>query len=166
MTPWTAAHQAPPSMGFSRQEYSRQPLKPQQIIIQTNTYSRDLLPMTLLRMRAAGSHFVRLLCINIHVDLKISGHSYLCLYIYVCVCVCVLRAGGDDPQARLRMDPKTLEAAAQDSLRVSVTRRDWLLREKQQLQVSRWRLFMKQDSSFLTHVSQMQQSESLLKYSP
>uniref|UniRef100_A0A4W2GRC7 DISC1 scaffold protein n=1 Tax=Bos indicus x Bos taurus TaxID=30522 RepID=A0A4W2GRC7_BOBOX len=45
------------------------------------------------------------------------------------------RAGGDDPQARLRMDPKTLEAAAQDSLRVSITRRDWLLREKQQLQV-------------------------------
>uniref|UniRef100_A0AAA9TD50 DISC1 scaffold protein n=2 Tax=Bos TaxID=9903 RepID=A0AAA9TD50_BOVIN len=44
------------------------------------------------------------------------------------------RAGGDDPQARLRMDPKTLEAAAQDSLRVSITRRDWLLREKQQLQ--------------------------------
>ena len=55
----------------------------------------------------------------------------------MCVCVCVLRAGGDDPQARLRMDPKTLEAAAQDSLRVSITRRDWLLREKQQLQVSR-----------------------------
>ncbi|KAI4529477.1 hypothetical protein MG293_020725 [Ovis ammon polii] len=44
------------------------------------------------------------------------------------------RAGSDDPQARLRMDPKTLEAAAQDSLRVSITRRDWLLREKQQLQ--------------------------------
>ena len=88
MTPWTAAHQAPPSMGFSRQEYSRQLLKPQQIIIQTNTYTRDLFPMTLLRMRAAGSHFVRLLCINIHVDLKISGHSYLCLYIYMCVCVC------------------------------------------------------------------------------
>ena len=53
------------------------------------------------------------------------------------MCVCLLRAGGDDPQARLRIDPKTLEATAQDSLRVSVTRRDWLLREKQQLQVSR-----------------------------
>ncbi|KAB0347796.1 hypothetical protein FD754_012653 [Muntiacus muntjak] len=44
------------------------------------------------------------------------------------------RAGGDDPQARLRMDPQMSEAAAQDSLRVSITRRDWLLQEKQQLQ--------------------------------
>ncbi|XP_043333062.1 disrupted in schizophrenia 1 protein isoform X5 [Cervus canadensis] len=44
------------------------------------------------------------------------------------------RAGGDDPQARLRMDPQMSEASAQDSLRVSITRRDWLLQEKQQLQ--------------------------------
>ena len=33
-TPWTAAHQAPPSMGFSRQEYwSGLPLPPLEIFL-------------------------------------------------------------------------------------------------------------------------------------
>ncbi|XP_057386609.1 disrupted in schizophrenia 1 protein isoform X2 [Balaenoptera acutorostrata] len=44
------------------------------------------------------------------------------------------RAGSDDTQAQLRMEPKMLEPTAQDNLLVSITRRDWLLQEKQQLQ--------------------------------
>ncbi|XP_058908825.2 disrupted in schizophrenia 1 protein isoform X2 [Kogia breviceps] len=44
------------------------------------------------------------------------------------------RAGSDDTQAQLRMEPKTSEPTAQDNLLVSVTRRDRLLQEKQQLQ--------------------------------
>ncbi|XP_064343940.1 translin-associated protein X isoform X1 [Camelus dromedarius] len=44
------------------------------------------------------------------------------------------RAGGDDSQAQLRVEAKTVEPTTQDNLRVSVTRRDWLLQEKQQLQ--------------------------------
>ncbi|XP_057592498.1 disrupted in schizophrenia 1 protein [Hippopotamus amphibius kiboko] len=44
------------------------------------------------------------------------------------------RAGGDDTQTWLRVEPKMLEPTAQDSLCVSITRRDWLLQEKQQLQ--------------------------------
>ena len=37
-TPWTAAHQAPPSMGFSRQEYwSGVPL-PSHLLIQSDSY--------------------------------------------------------------------------------------------------------------------------------
>ncbi|VCW81184.1 unnamed protein product, partial [Gulo gulo] len=43
-------------------------------------------------------------------------------------------ACGEDPHAPPRGEPKLLEPSAQDSLRVSVTRRDWLLQEKQQLQ--------------------------------
>ncbi|XP_027452656.2 disrupted in schizophrenia 1 protein [Zalophus californianus] len=43
-------------------------------------------------------------------------------------------AGGDDPHAPPRMEPKLLEPTAQDTLHVSITRRDWLLQEKQQLQ--------------------------------
>ncbi|XP_032169835.1 disrupted in schizophrenia 1 protein isoform X2 [Mustela erminea] len=43
-------------------------------------------------------------------------------------------ACGEDPHALPRGEPKLLEPSAQDSLRVSVTRRDWLLQEKQQLQ--------------------------------
>ena len=40
-TPWTAAHQAPPSMGFSRQEYwSGVPLpSPQNVLYTLNLYS-------------------------------------------------------------------------------------------------------------------------------
>uniref|UniRef100_A0A8C5UXS6 DISC1 scaffold protein n=1 Tax=Microcebus murinus TaxID=30608 RepID=A0A8C5UXS6_MICMU len=44
------------------------------------------------------------------------------------------QASSDDSQAPLRMEPWPLEPSAQDNLRVSVTRRDWLLQEKQQLQ--------------------------------
>ncbi|KAL0609170.1 Disrupted in schizophrenia 1 protein, partial [Plecturocebus cupreus] len=47
----------------------------------------------------------------------------------------ILRAGGDDTEAPLRMEPRLLEPATQDNLHVSITRRDWLLQEKQQLQV-------------------------------
>uniref|UniRef100_A0A452TJY3 DISC1 scaffold protein n=1 Tax=Ursus maritimus TaxID=29073 RepID=A0A452TJY3_URSMA len=43
-------------------------------------------------------------------------------------------ACSDDPHAPPRIEPKLLEATAQDTLRVSITRRDWLLQEKQQLQ--------------------------------
>ncbi|EPY81941.1 hypothetical protein CB1_000692012 [Camelus ferus] len=46
----------------------------------------------------------------------------------------LLQAGGDDSQAQLRVEAKTVEPTTQDNLRVSVTRRDWLLQEKQQLQ--------------------------------
>uniref|UniRef100_A0A8C9CAI1 DISC1 scaffold protein n=1 Tax=Phocoena sinus TaxID=42100 RepID=A0A8C9CAI1_PHOSS len=44
------------------------------------------------------------------------------------------RASSDDTQAELRTEPKMLEPTAQDNLLVSITRRDWLLQEKQQLQ--------------------------------
>uniref|UniRef100_A0A2K5RW44 DISC1 scaffold protein n=1 Tax=Cebus imitator TaxID=2715852 RepID=A0A2K5RW44_CEBIM len=44
------------------------------------------------------------------------------------------QASGDDTQAPLRMEPRLLEPTAQDNLHVSITRRDWLLQEKQQLQ--------------------------------
>ncbi|XP_069340786.1 disrupted in schizophrenia 1 protein isoform X2 [Eulemur rufifrons] len=44
------------------------------------------------------------------------------------------QASSDDSQAPLRMEPWPLEPTAQDNLRVSITRRDWLLQEKQQLQ--------------------------------
>ncbi|XP_067567195.1 disrupted in schizophrenia 1 protein isoform X2 [Pseudorca crassidens] len=44
------------------------------------------------------------------------------------------RAGSDDTQAQLRTELKMLEPTAQDNLLVSITRRDWLLQEKQQLQ--------------------------------
>ncbi|XP_032955788.1 disrupted in schizophrenia 1 protein isoform X2 [Rhinolophus ferrumequinum] len=44
------------------------------------------------------------------------------------------QAGGDDTQAPLRLEPKTLEPSAQDNLCVSISRWDWLLQEKQQLQ--------------------------------
>ncbi|XP_032286311.1 disrupted in schizophrenia 1 protein [Phoca vitulina] len=43
-------------------------------------------------------------------------------------------ACGDDPHAPPRMEPKLMEPTAQDTLHVSITRRDWLLQEKQQLQ--------------------------------
>ncbi|KAF0870449.1 DISC1 protein, partial [Crocuta crocuta] len=43
-------------------------------------------------------------------------------------------ANSDDAQILLRMEPKRFESTAQDTLRVSITRRDWLLQEKQQLQ--------------------------------
>ncbi|XP_034518406.1 disrupted in schizophrenia 1 protein isoform X4 [Ailuropoda melanoleuca] len=43
-------------------------------------------------------------------------------------------ACSDDPHTPPRIEPKLLEATAQDTLRVSITRRDWLLQEKQQLQ--------------------------------
>ncbi|KAL4661505.1 hypothetical protein H8957_015408 [Semnopithecus entellus] len=44
------------------------------------------------------------------------------------------QASGDDTHASLRTEPRLLERTAQDSLHVSITRRDWLLQEKQQLQ--------------------------------
>ncbi|XP_078213452.1 disrupted in schizophrenia 1 protein isoform X6 [Callithrix jacchus] len=44
------------------------------------------------------------------------------------------QASGDGTQAPLRMEPRLLEPTAQDNLHVSITRRDWLLQEKQQLQ--------------------------------
>ncbi|XP_006874237.1 PREDICTED: disrupted in schizophrenia 1 protein-like [Chrysochloris asiatica] len=43
-------------------------------------------------------------------------------------------ANNEDTQPVLRTEPKLLKATAQDRLRVSITRRDWLLQEKQQLQ--------------------------------
>ncbi|XP_007467059.1 PREDICTED: disrupted in schizophrenia 1 protein [Lipotes vexillifer] len=44
------------------------------------------------------------------------------------------RAVSDGAQAQLRTEPKMLEPTAQDNMLVSITRRDWLLQEKQQLQ--------------------------------
>ncbi|XP_044943181.1 disrupted in schizophrenia 1 protein isoform X2 [Mustela putorius furo] len=44
-------------------------------------------------------------------------------------------ACGEDAHAPPRGEPKLLEPSALDSLHVSVTRRDWLLQEKQQLQL-------------------------------
>ncbi|XP_074172578.1 disrupted in schizophrenia 1 protein isoform X1 [Rhinolophus sinicus] len=44
------------------------------------------------------------------------------------------QAGDDDTQAPLRVEPKTLAPSAQDDLCVSISRWDWLLQEKQQLQ--------------------------------
>uniref|UniRef100_A0A8C3X4B1 DISC1 scaffold protein n=1 Tax=Catagonus wagneri TaxID=51154 RepID=A0A8C3X4B1_9CETA len=44
------------------------------------------------------------------------------------------QAGGEDTQAWLKMELKTLAPTAQDTLHVSIIRRNWLLQEKQQLQ--------------------------------
>ncbi|KAM9212066.1 LOW QUALITY PROTEIN: disrupted in schizophrenia 1 protein [Dugong dugon] len=44
------------------------------------------------------------------------------------------KANSEDTQPVLRIEPKLLEPTAQDRLHVSLTRRDWLLQEKQQLQ--------------------------------
>uniref|UniRef100_H0X056 DISC1 scaffold protein n=1 Tax=Otolemur garnettii TaxID=30611 RepID=H0X056_OTOGA len=44
------------------------------------------------------------------------------------------QASSDASQAPLRTEPWPLEPTAQDSLHVSITRREWLLQEKQQLQ--------------------------------
>ena len=41
-TPWTAAHQAPPSMGFSRQEYwSALPLPFPQLVLEASKVSQQ-----------------------------------------------------------------------------------------------------------------------------
>ena len=41
-TPWTAAYQAPPSMGFAKQEYwSGVPLPSLKLIINTNKYNNS-----------------------------------------------------------------------------------------------------------------------------
>ena len=52
MTPWTAAHQVPPSMGFSRQEYwsgvpSPSPPNPMRLVLLLFLYDRKLLPLYL-----------------------------------------------------------------------------------------------------------------------
>ncbi|XP_077024459.1 disrupted in schizophrenia 1 protein [Tamandua tetradactyla] len=44
------------------------------------------------------------------------------------------KASGEDTQSSLRRELKLLEPTAQDKLHVSITRREWLLQEKQQLQ--------------------------------
>ena len=42
-TPWTAAYQAPPSMGFSRQEYwSEVPLPPPEVTLYNCNFTLDL----------------------------------------------------------------------------------------------------------------------------
>ena len=52
-TPWTAAHQAPPSMGFSRQEYwSVVPWpSPNSYILKVNSGMRDRYPQLILLFR-------------------------------------------------------------------------------------------------------------------
>ncbi|XP_012586876.1 PREDICTED: disrupted in schizophrenia 1 protein [Condylura cristata] len=45
-----------------------------------------------------------------------------------------LQVGNDGSQTTLRMELKPLEPNAQDNLHASISRRDWLLQEKQQLQ--------------------------------
>ncbi|XP_054550646.1 disrupted in schizophrenia 1 protein [Talpa occidentalis] len=45
-----------------------------------------------------------------------------------------LQVGSDSPQTTLRTELKPLVPTAQDHLHVAITRRDWLLQEKQQLQ--------------------------------
>ena len=52
VTPWTAAHQAPPSLGFSRQEYwsgvpSPSPPNPMRLVLLLFLYGRKLLPLYL-----------------------------------------------------------------------------------------------------------------------
>lgn len=69
--------------------------------------------------------------LNIVVAVRVSASP--CLHQYVCL---IFRAGDDDTQAPLRVEPKTLAPSAQDDLCVSISRWDWLLQEKQQLQVS------------------------------
>lgn len=103
------------------------------MVIKTESHIRGLTPVTLLRTTAAGSHFVKFLSLDILVDLRV-GFSFATS---VQICVFYFRADGDDTQAPLRMEPRMLGPCAQDDLHVSITRRDWLLQEKQQLQVRR-----------------------------
>ena len=102
------------------------------MVIKTETYLRDLTPTTLPKTRAAGDHFVQVLSLPIPGDQRVSASPYL---YHVCF---IFRVGGEDTPAPLGVEPP-----AQEHGGVSITRRDWLLQEKQQLQVSRWRIFKK-----------------------
>ena len=59
VTPWTAAYQAPPSMGFSRQEYwSGVPLPSPKVWLEYCYFS--------LVAKSCPTHFVTLWCIKLH----------------------------------------------------------------------------------------------------
>ena len=54
-TPWTAAHQAPPSMGFSRQEYwSGVPLPSPQESLEKHKEDTINMPVTVAKIKMTG----------------------------------------------------------------------------------------------------------------
>ena len=63
---WTVLHP------IKHAGYLRKP-KSRQIIIKAKTFIRDLIPVTLLRMRTAGGHSVDLLSMNTLAGLWISA---------------------------------------------------------------------------------------------
>ena len=98
-TPWTAAHQAPPSMGFSRQEYwSGVPL-PSLIYIYTHTHIY-LLYTNILYYKYIIFIIYFIICkyimyINIYVCTCIYVYKYIyykmyiCIHVYMYVYVCM-----------------------------------------------------------------------------
>ena len=95
-TPWSAAYQAPPSMGFSRQEYwsewvtisfsggSSQPRDQTRISCTT----ADSLLNEPPKKPKTSNLFVALIEINIFICIYVCIYLYcLCVCIYICVCV-------------------------------------------------------------------------------
>ncbi|XP_037676860.1 disrupted in schizophrenia 1 protein isoform X2 [Choloepus didactylus] len=60
--------------------------------------------------------------------------DHLGAQVQAALCWATQKASSEDTQSPLRKELKLLESTAQDKLHVSITRRDWLLQEKQQLQ--------------------------------
>ena len=70
VTPWTVAHQAPLSMGFSRQENAWVAVS----FCRESSQLRDGTQVSCV----AGRFFT-----------ESPGKPYVCVYVYVCVCVCI-----------------------------------------------------------------------------
>ena len=95
-TPWTAVHQAPPSMGFSRQEYGSgvplpSPTLSGQSLPKTKSggwsyCSPSVLETTLPRHLEGGRNTVKLL--SWMYAPQLSPETLCCFNAFVCVCVC------------------------------------------------------------------------------
>ena len=64
-TPWTAAHQTPPSMGFSRREYWISPLLIEWYWIDSSMFSYSSISFCLTKFHSllSGAHMLRIVCI-------------------------------------------------------------------------------------------------------
>ena len=75
-TPWTAAHQAPPSMGFSRQEYwSRVPLPSQKYFQKKNFFD------SLFRKHYQKLLFCDFFLFSFFIDCLLTSSTYFFIYL-------------------------------------------------------------------------------------
>ena len=84
VTPWTAAYQAPPSMGFSRQEYwSGVPLP--------NEHLNNFWFFPAIYKHVHMSLYMHQIDFSVGSALRrrVAGSEGVCIYFDVCVCVCV-----------------------------------------------------------------------------